>query len=58
MSKKWCFDHVREKILNRGGDQTKLANRLDDSKDIVTRYVFAIDKSDGSGYFVKLSNEF
>lgn len=55
MSDPWVFDHVQQKLLVRGGDQTKLALRLDDTKEIVEKYVFAIDKSTGHGYFTKLS---
>lgn len=56
MSDPWVFDKVRLEILPKGGDKTKLALRLDDSKDIVEKYVFAIDKSTGDGYFTKLSS--
>lgn len=55
MSDPWVFNHVQQKLLVKGGDKTKLALRLDDSKEIVEKYVFAIDKSTGAGYFTKLS---
>lgn len=56
MSMKWIV-HVRRKLLDKGGRTEELSVALE-NKDIVQRYVFAIDKRDGSGYFVKLSNEF
>jgi hypothetical protein len=57
MSKKWTFEHVADKLTKKGGDFKKLSRALED-EDIVSRYVFAIDKSDGSGYFTKLSKIF
>lgn len=56
MSRKW-IDHVATKLNNKGGEYEKLSKALE-NKDIVERYVFAIDKSNGIGYFIKLSNDF
>ena len=58
MSKKWTFEHVSSQLFDKGGDYRKLSNALEKNKNIVERFVFAIDKSDGSGYFTKLSNDF
>ncbi|MDO4230219.1 MAG: restriction endonuclease [Capnocytophaga sp.] len=58
MSMDWTFKHVATKLESLGGSKTKLYYSLDKNKSMVERYVFAIDKSDGSGYFVKLSNNF
>ncbi|MDO5666051.1 MAG: hypothetical protein Q4G63_12460, partial [Bacteroidia bacterium] len=57
MSTDWTFKHVADKLSDKGGDFEKLSNALE-NKTIVQRYVFAIDKSDGAGYFTKLSNNF
>jgi hypothetical protein len=57
MSRKWVFEHVADKLNKKGGDFKKLSIALE-KEDIVNRYVFAIDKSDGAGYFVKLSKNF
>jgi hypothetical protein len=58
MSMDWTFKHVRLKLFEKGGDFNKFSNSLEKNKDLVERYVFAIDKSDGSGYFTKLSTNF
>ena len=58
MSMNWCFQHVRMKLFARGGDFRKFSNALEANKSIVERYVFAIDKSTGAGYFTKLSTNF
>ena len=59
MSKDWCFEFVPNKLAGTNiAEKIKLSERLEDSKNIVSRYVFAIDKSDGAGYFTKLSNNF
>lgn len=57
MSIKWVFNHVSEKLYRKGGIHEKLSIAME-NKNIVGRYVFAIDKSDGTSYFVKLSNDF
>ena len=57
MSKKWTFEHVAGKLDKKGGDYKKLSIAME-NEDIVERFVFAIDKSDGAAYFTKLSNEF
>lgn len=57
MSKKWTFEHVAGKLEDKGGDYLKLSVALQ-NENIVQRFVFAIDKSDGAGYFTKLSNNF
>ncbi len=54
---KWVFNHVSEKLYRKGGIHEKLSIAME-NKNIVGRYVFAIDKSDGTSYFVKLSNDF
>ncbi len=53
----WVFNHVSEKLYRKGGIHEKLSIAME-NKNIVGRYVFAIDKSDGTSYFVKLSNDF
>ncbi|MFN8438026.1 MAG: hypothetical protein U0V72_10315 [Cytophagales bacterium] len=58
MSMDWCFEHVRLKLFDKGGDYQKLSNAIRFNKSKVERFVFAIDKSNGSGYFTKLSNNF
>ncbi|TDM00463.1 MAG: hypothetical protein C4K58_04455 [Flavobacteriaceae bacterium] len=59
MSMDWVFEHVaNKKLIFQGGEKTKLANAMIKNKNKVERFVFAIDKTDGSGYFTKLSNEF
>jgi hypothetical protein len=57
MSKKWTFEHVADKLNKKGGVYKKLSIALE-NENIVERFVFAIDKSDGTGYFTKLSNGF
>jgi hypothetical protein len=55
MSDPWVFNHVLQKMLEGTPDQVKLATAmLDESK--VSKYVFAIDKSTGDGYFTKLGS--
>lgn len=57
MSKKWTFEHVADKLNKKGGEHKKLAIALE-NENIVERFVFAIDKSTGAGYFTKLSDRF
>ena len=57
MSSKWTFEHVADKLNKKGGDFKKISIALE-KENIVDRYVFAIDKSDGASYFVKLSKDF
>jgi hypothetical protein len=55
MSDPWVFNHVLQRMLEGTSDQVKLATAmLDESK--VSKYVFAIDKSTGDGYFTKLGS--
>src|SRR5574343_91582 len=54
MSMDWCFEHVADKLFAKGGDFRKLSNALETNKSSVERYVFAIDKSTGAGYFKKV----
>jgi hypothetical protein len=57
MSKSWVFDFVgQQKLLPLGGNKTQLALSIENNRDIVERYVFAIDKSEGNGYFLKLGD--
>ena len=58
MSMEWTFDHVRLELLKKGGIQKDLSNSIKVNSKKVERYIFAIDKSDGTGYFTKLSNDF
>ena len=57
MSKEWTFRHVAGKLNSKGGVSRKISIALENDN-IVERYVFAIEKNDGAGYFVKLSNDF
>ena len=57
MSKKWCFEHVADELENKGGQFLQLSQALK-NENIVQRFVFAIDKSTGAGYFTKLSDGF
>jgi hypothetical protein len=58
MSREWAFEHVVGELFERGGDYRRLSNAIERNRDVVERYIFAIDKSDGSGHFLKLSNNF
>lgn len=59
MSMEWVFNHViNKKLIKLNGNKVQLSNAMIRNKKIVERYVFAIDKSDGIGYFIKLSNDF
>lgn len=53
MSDPWVFNHVFNKMLDGTADQVKLATGMT-NQNIVSKYVFAIDKSTGHGYFTKL----
>ena len=53
MSDPWVFNHVFNKMLDGTTDQVKLATAMT-NQSIVSKYVFAIDKSTGHGYFTKL----
>ena len=55
MSDPWVFDHVLSKMENGSIDQVKLALAMQDQTK-VSKYVFAIDKSSGDGYFTKLGS--
>lgn len=55
MSDPWVFNHVLSKMENGTLDQVKLATGMQ-NQNIVSKYVFAIDKSTGDGYFTKLGS--
>ena len=55
MSDPWVFNHVWEKMIDGTSNQAKLAAAMVD-RSKVGKYVFAIDKSTGNGYFTKLGS--
>ncbi len=55
MSDDWVFEHVFEKLIDGTNNQFKLATAMTD-RSKVSKFVFAIDKSTGNGYFTKLSS--
>lgn len=55
MSDPWVFDHVLSKMEIGTLDQAKLALGMQ-NQNIVSKFVFAIDKSTGNGYFTKLGS--
>ena len=55
MSDPWVFNHVLSKLENGTLDQAKLAMSMQ-NQSIVSKFVFAIDKSTGDGYFTKLGS--
>ena len=58
MSDPWVFEHVGDELFKKGGINRDLSNTIRKYEKLTEKFVFAIDKSDGSGYFIKLSKEF